>query len=107
MNRQKKEYLSLYLLQNEKIRRLSETALQNPEDKEKYIMQIESAQTLRRDIEDKIESVDGGVLSELLYLKYVCGKTLMEISYELNYSVRQIERLHIKALDKFECNHFV
>lgn len=102
MNRQKKEYLSLYLLQNEKIRRLSETALQNPEDKEKYILQIESAQTLRREIEDKIESVDGGVLSELLYLKYVCGKTLMEISYELNYSVRQIERLHIKALQKFE-----
>ena len=102
MNRQKKEYLSLYLLQNEKIRRLSETALQNPEDKEKYILQIESAQTLRREIEDKIESVDGGVLSELLYLKYVCGKTLMEISYELNYSVRQIERLHIKALQKYE-----
>ncbi len=102
MNKQKKEYLSLYLLQNEKIRRLSETALQNPEDKEKYILQIESAQTLRREIEDKIESVDGGVLSELLYLKYVCGKTLMEISYELNYSVRQIERLHIKALQKFE-----
>ncbi len=102
MNRQKKEYLSLYLLQNEKIRRLSETALKNPEDKEKYILQIESAQTLRREIEDKIESVDGGVLSELLYLKYVCGKTLMEISYELNYSVRQIERLHIKALQKFE-----
>ena len=102
MNRQKKEYLSLYLLQNEKIRRLSETALQNPEDNEKYILQIESAQTLRREIEDKIESVDGGVLSELLYLKYVCGKTLMEISYELNYSVRQIERLHIKALQKFE-----
>ena len=102
MNKQKKEYLSLYLLQNEKIRRLSETALQNPEDNEKYILQIESAQTLRREIEDKIESVDGGVLSELLYLKYICGKTLMEISYELNYSVRQIERLHIKALQKFE-----
>ena len=102
MNKQKKEYLSLYLLQNEKIRRLSETALQNPEDNEKYILQIESAQTLRREIEDKIESVAGGVLSELLYLKYVCGKTLMEISYELNYSVRQIERLHIKALQKFE-----
>ena len=52
MNRQKKEYLSLYLLQNEKIRRLSETALQNPEVNEKYILQIESAQTLRREIED-------------------------------------------------------
>ena len=102
MNRQKKEYLSLYLLQNEKIRRLSETALQNPEEKEKYILQIKTAQSLRREIEEKIEAVDGGVLSELLYLKYVCGKTLMQISYELNYSVRQIERLHIKALQKFE-----
>ena len=102
MNKEKKEYLSLYLLQNEKIRRLKETALQNPEEKEKYISQIKAAQTLRREIEDKIEAVDGGVLSELLYLKYVCGKTLMQISYELNYSVRQIERLHIKALQKFK-----
>ena len=102
MSKEKKEYLSLYLLQNEKIRRLRETALQNPEEKEKYISQIKAAQTLRREIEDKIEAVDGGVLSELLYLKYVCGKTLMQISYELNYSVRQIERLHIKALGKFE-----
>lgn len=102
MSKEKKEYLSLYLLQSEKIRRLRETALQNPEEKEKYILQIKTAQSLRRDIEEKIEAVDGGVLSELLYLKYVCGKTLMQISYELNYSVRQIERLHIKALGKFE-----
>lgn len=102
MNKEKKEYLSLYLLQNEKIRRLKETALQNPEEKEKYILQIKAAQSLRQDIEEKIEAVDGGVLSELLYLKYVCGKTLMQISYELNYSVRHIERLHIKALQKFK-----
>ncbi len=102
MSKEKKEYLSLYLLQSEKIRRLRETALQNPEEKEKYISQIKAAQTLRREIEDKIEAVDGGVLSELLYLKYVCGKTLMQISYELNYSVRHIERLHIKALQKFK-----
>lgn len=102
MNKEKKEYLSLYLLQNEKIRRLRETALQNPEEKEKYILQIKTAQSLRREIEEKIEAVDGGVLSELLYLKYVCGKTLMQISYELNYSVRHIERLHIKALQKFK-----
>ena len=102
MSKEKKEYLSLYLLQCEKIRRLRETALQNPEEKEKYILQIKTAQSLRREIEEKIEAVDGGVLSELLYLKYVCGKTLMQISYELNYSVRQIERLHIKALGKFE-----
>ena len=102
MSKEKKEYLSLDLLQSEKISRLRETSLQNPEEKEKYILQIKTAQSLRREIEEKIEAVDGGVLSELLYLKYVCGKTLMQISYELNYSVRQIERLHIKALGKFE-----
>lgn len=102
MNKEKKEYLSLYLLQNEKIRRLNETALHNPEEKELFVSKIKAAQTLRREIEDKIEAVDGGVLSELLYLKYVCGKTLMQISYELNYSVRHIERLHIKALQKFK-----
>ena len=68
MNDEKKKYLSLYLLQNEKIRRLRETALQNSEDKDKYISQIEAARALRLEIEDKIEAVDGGVLSELLYL---------------------------------------
>ncbi len=102
MNNEKKEYLSLYLLQNEKIRRLSEAALQNPEREKEYMTQIKAADSLRRGIEGKIEAVDGGVLSELLYLKYVCGKTLLEISYALNYSVRHIERLHIKALQKFK-----
>lgn len=102
MNEEKKKYLSLYLLQNEKIRRLKETALNYPETKGESIAKIKAACTLRKEIEEKIEAVDGGVLSELLNLKYVCGKTLCEISYELNYSVRHIERLHIKALEKFE-----
>lgn len=102
MNTEKKEYLSLYLLQNEKIRRLKSMCNNNPEKKDKYELQIRAAYDLREEIEEKIEKVDGGVLSELLYLKYVCGKTLLEASYELNYSVRQIERLHIKALSKFE-----
>lgn len=102
MNTEKKEYLSLYLLQNEKIRRLKEMSDNNPECREKYLLQIKAARLLREEIEKKIEKVDGGVLSELLFLKYVCGKTLLEISYALNYSVRQIERLHIKALNKFK-----
>ena len=102
MNSEKKKYLTLYLLQNEKISRLNEMSINNPENKEKYELQIKAACALREEIEEKIEKVDGGVLSELLYLKYVCGKTLLEISYALNYSVRHIERLHIKALNKFE-----
>lgn len=102
MNIEKKKYLSLYMLQNEKIRRLNEMSINNPERKADYLLQIKEARVLREAIEQKIEKVDGGVLSELLFLKYVCGKTLLEISYELNYSVRHIERLHIKALQKFE-----
>ena len=102
MNEVKKEYLSLYLLQNEKIRRLNEMLNNNPEMEKEYMSKIKAAYALRGEIEEKIDAVDGGVLSELLYLKYVCGKTLLEISYALNYSVRQIERLHIKALNKFE-----
>lgn len=102
MNVEKKKYLSLYMLQNEKIRRLNEMSINNPERKADYLLQIKEARVLREAIEQKIEKVDGGVLSELLFLKYVCGKTLLEISYELNYSVRHIERLHIKALQKFE-----
>lgn len=102
MNIEKKKYLSLYMLQNEKIRRLNEMCINNPDGKADYLLQIKEARVLREAIEQKIEKVDGGVLSELLFLKYVCGKTLSEISYELNYSVRHIERLHIKALDKFE-----
>lgn len=102
MNEEKKKYLSLYLLQNEVIRRLSEMCINDPERKNEYILKINKACSLRKEIEEKIEAVDGGVLSELLYLKYVCGKTLLQISYELNYSVRHIERLHKKALQKFE-----
>ena len=56
----------------------------------------------RAEIERKIKEVDGGVLSELLYLKYVCGKPLLEISFILNYSVRHTERLHKKALEKLK-----
>ena len=44
---------------------------------------------------------DGGVLSEILYLKYVLGKTLSEIGFIINYSQRQTERLHRMALEKF------
>lgn len=102
MNEEKKNYLSLYRLQNEKIRRLNGEALNNPEEKSRYIPKIKAACLLRDEIEEKIEEVDGGLLSEVLYLKYVCGKTLLQIGCELNYSVRHIERLHIKALERFK-----
>lgn len=102
MNEDKKQYLSLYLLQHAKIHRLNEMIYENPARREEYLRLIEEANDIRSQIESKIKQVDGGVLSELLYLKYVCGKTLLQISYILNYSVRHTERLHIKALKKFK-----
>lgn len=102
MRQKKKEYLSTYLLQETKISRLKTMAKLNPELKHEYDKGIKEALALRQTIEKQISLVDGGILSELLFQKYIFGKTLEDISYILNYSPRHIERLHIKALDKFE-----
>lgn len=96
-----KKYLSLYLLQHTKIKRLEGQIALSPERREEYAALIAKSEGLRAEIEKKIEKTDGGLLSEILYLKYVLGKTLPEISYVINYSQRQTERLHRLALEKF------
>lgn len=96
-----KKYLSLYLLQHTKIKRLEGQIALSPERREEYAALIAKSEGLRAEIEEKIEKTDGGLLSEILYLKYVLGKTLPEISYVINYSQRQTERLHRLALEKF------
>ena len=101
MRKEAKKYLSLYLLQHTKIQRLQGQIALYPQKAEQYRALIEDAEGLRREIEEKIEKTDGGLLSEILYLKYVLGKTLPEISFTINYSQRQTERLHRLALDKF------
>ena len=101
MNSAKKQYLNLYLLQQAKITRLEKMTVLNPKESQKYKEEIKKAFNLREEIEMKIRRVDNGILSELLFQKYICGKTLEEISYILNYSKRHIERLHIEALKKF------
>lgn len=98
---EKREYLKNYRIQYAKIRRLKEMMEICPDKKDKYLLEIKSARKLRDRIETEIENVDGGILSEILSLKYMCGKSLEEISYEMNYCKRQIERLHIRALEKF------
>ena len=98
----KKQYLNSYLLQQSKINRLKQMMIINPDLKETYQRQIEISKTLRNDIERKIALVDGGILSELLFQKYILGRTLEEISYVINYSKRQTERMHITALEKFK-----
>ena len=99
---EKKKYLKQYLLQENKIKRLTEMKDKKPEDADKWENAINNCKALRKEIEDKISKIDDAVLSELLYEKYILGKTLEDISFDLNYSVRQIDRLHIKALEKIE-----
>lgn len=93
-----KNYLKQYLLQEAKIKRLNE--MLEVKKKPIYKQELKNAEALRDEIENKIRGIDDTLLSELLYQKYILGKTLEEISFNLNYSVRQIERLHKKALEK-------
>ena len=102
MREEKKKYLSQYLLQEVKITRLKTMSDLNQEFRLEYDRLINQSLKLRREIENKISAVDGGILSELLFQKYVFGRTLDDISCVLNYSPRHIERLHIKALEQFK-----
>ena len=99
---EKKKYLSLYMLQHARIERLVGMLETGTGNQAECLAGIRKANELRNEIEKKIKEVDGGVLSELLFLKYVCGKPLLEISFILNYSVRHTERLHKKALEKLK-----
>ena len=99
---EKKKYLSLYMLQHARIERFVGMLETGTGNQAECLAGIRKANELRNEIERKIKEVDGGVLSELLYLKYVCGKPLLEISFILNYSVRHTERLHKKALEKLK-----
>ncbi len=101
---QKKQYLDLYMLQQVKIDRLRELMMKNPSGRARYADKIRSCEQLRDKIESEIESVDGAILSEILGQKYLCGKSLEETADRLNYSKRQIERLHNKAIEKFRVN---
>ena len=94
-----KEYLSSYRILGTKIARLRGMIEINPESKEKYSARIKECRKKREKMEDEIDSVDGGILSEILALKYICGKTLEEISLMIGYCKRQTERLHLKAIE--------
>jgi hypothetical protein len=98
----KKKILKSYVLQQAKINRLHEMLLENPEKETYYAFQIYECLSLRQHIENQISLVSNEVLRELLIQKYLCGKTLEEISYIINYSKRHTERLHTRALEIVE-----
>lgn len=96
---EKKNYLKHYRVLLCRIKRLREMIKLYPENTGSYKNGIEESQTLRQKIENEIERVDGGLLTEILSLKYICGKTVEEIALNICYSKRQTERLHLKALE--------
>ena len=98
----KKDYLNSYLLQGDEIRILNEMILKNPSMKNKYLEKINQCEIKRQAIEKSIEKISDQRFKLVLYEKYICGRTLEEISLILNYSKRHIERLHIAALKLFE-----
>ncbi len=102
MLKNKKAFLKSYLLQQAKITRLKEMISNHPQESLKYKAQISECLKTREEIEQKISAVDSDILKELLTQKYICGKTLEEISLIMNYSKRHIERLHIIAVEKLE-----
>lgn len=98
----KKEYLSLYPLLQARIRRYDILTLRNRDKKKKYKEKAREARKLRDCIEQDIESVENKTESEVLAQKYLCGLSLEETAEILNYSKRQVERIHIKALDNLK-----
>ena len=94
----KKEYLSLYPLQQARIRRYDILTLRNRDKKKKYKAKAQEARLIRDCIEKDIESIEDKRESEVLAQKYLCGLSLEETAEILNYSKRQVERIHLKAL---------
>lgn len=100
--KEKKEYLGLYRVHNAKIRRLTELIGDYPEDSQKLKKSLRETKLAKDKIEKEIELLEHPVLVEVLAQKYQCGKTLEEVAFCMNYSTRQIERLHTKALNLFK-----
>lgn len=96
---EKREYLELYPLQLAAIERFNNLAGINTDKREKYIQKIHSAIILRDLIEEDIEKIDDRREREVLAQKYLCLKTLEQTAEILNYSKRQIERIHTTALE--------
>ena len=65
---------------------------------------IERFLQLNHKIINEIQSLDNAVYVNILYKRYVEYKSLEEIAVEMNYSYRQVLRLHGMALQGFKRN---
>ena len=59
--------------------------------------------TIKREkIVRQIESMDDSVVYNVLFARYIEKKTFERIAADMNYSFRQITRIHAKATKEFE-----
>lgn len=96
---EKREYLELYALQQARITRYLALSAKNADKKDKYKDKLMRAMWVRDVIEEDIESLADKTESEVLAQKYLCGKSLEETAVLLNYSRRQVERIHLNGLE--------
>ncbi len=50
----------------------------------------------------QIDSIENEIFYDILFSRYIEQKTFERIAQDMNYSFRQITRLHEKALKEFE-----
>ncbi len=96
---EKRLYLEQYPLTLAIINRCYFLSAKNADKSEKYKREMNEAVVLRDFIENDIGKITDKVESEVLAQKYLCGKTLEETAALLNYSKRQMERIHLNALE--------
>lgn len=65
----------------------------------KILTNIRLKTLLRIEIEKAIDSLENENLQLIIKYHYVAGLSLEDIAAKLNYSIRQVGRLHKKALD--------
>lgn len=83
---------------SEKVSHIVDLENQIIQDKEKFLR-------MKDRIINEIQSLDNSVYVDILYKRYVEYKQLEEIAVEMNYSYRQVLRLHGFALQEFKRWH--
>lgn len=61
---------------------------------------IDELVLLREKISLVIEGIENLTHQQIIYQKYICGKSLEKISEEIGYSTRQVMRIHKQAVEK-------
>lgn len=81
-----------------------ETAVEHIAQLEEEInKKVDELVRIRRNIEDSLQSVKDDTLRNLLEYRYIYGLTWEQIAVKMNYSYRNVTRMHGKALSVLEC----